>query len=145
MVQTGQTALKHRSDRSVRPVPILVVNICPLFFGDASMPKNKPLDQNYLRMMINMHRPYFVLRTINSIGHIMLLLQASDETTCLDHHTCFRLPTLLEQPPLVVPWTPSCAFVATSSFGCEISLGDTTSDVNTYCLASCLSHLPCCN
>ena len=27
MVQTGQTAQKHRSDRSVRPVPILVVNI----------------------------------------------------------------------------------------------------------------------
>jgi len=32
MVQTGQTALKHRSDRSVRPVPILVVNICPPIF-----------------------------------------------------------------------------------------------------------------
>src|SRR6185437_7652149 len=26
MVQTGQTACKHRSDRSVRPMPILVVN-----------------------------------------------------------------------------------------------------------------------
>ena len=32
----------------------------PLFFGNASMPKNKPLDQNCLKTMINMHRPYFV-------------------------------------------------------------------------------------
>ena len=94
MVQTGQTALKHRSDRSVRPVPILVVNICPLFFGDASMPKNKPLDQNCLRTMINMHRPYFVLRAINSIGHILLLFQADDETTCLGLHTCFMVANL---------------------------------------------------
>ena len=31
----------------------------PLFFGDASMPKNKPLDQNCLRTMINIHRPFF--------------------------------------------------------------------------------------
>ena len=66
----------------------------PLFFGDASMPKNKPLDQNCLRTMINMHRPYFVLRAINSIGHILLLLQADCETTCLGLHTCFMVADL---------------------------------------------------
>jgi len=78
-VHTGLTGLHS--------LPILVVNICPPVFGDAGMPKNKPLDQNYLRMMINMHRPYFVLRAINSIGRILLLLQADDETTCLGLHT----------------------------------------------------------
>ena len=77
----------------------------PLFFGDASMPKNKLLGQNYLRMMINMHRSYFILRAINSIGRI-LLLQADDETTCLDLHTCFMVANFagsLVQSPLVVP------------------------------------------
>ena len=39
----------------------------PLFFGDASMPKNKLLDQNCLRTIIIMHWPYFVLRAINSV------------------------------------------------------------------------------
>ena len=63
----------------------------PLFFGDASMPKNKSLDKNCLRTMINMHQAYFVLRAINSIGRILLLLQADDETTCLGLHTCFMV------------------------------------------------------
>ena len=55
-----------RTDYSVRPVrplghtghtglyclmPILVVNICPLFFGKACVPKNTLLDQNCLRAM----------------------------------------------------------------------------------------------
>ena len=40
-----------------------------------------------------MHRPYFVLRAINIIGHI-LLLQADDETTCLGLHTCFMVTDL---------------------------------------------------
>jgi hypothetical protein len=66
----------------------------PLFFGDASMTKNIPLNQNCLRMMINMHRPYFVLRAINSICRILLLLQANDETTCLGLHTCFMVADL---------------------------------------------------
>ena len=34
-------------------LPILVVNICPLFFGKACVPKNTLLDQNYLKAMIN--------------------------------------------------------------------------------------------
>ena len=36
---TGQTGL-------FRLLPILVVNICPLFFGKACVPKNTLLDQN---------------------------------------------------------------------------------------------------
>ena len=66
----------------------------PLFFGKACLPKNNLLDQNCLRAMINMHRPYFVLRAINSIGHILLLLQADDETTRLGLHTCFTIADL---------------------------------------------------
>ena len=67
----------------------------PLFFGDACIPKNKNLDQNCLRTMKNMHRLYFVLRAINSIGRILLLLlQADDETTCLGLHTCFMVADL---------------------------------------------------
>ena len=125
---------------------ILVINICPpCFFGNAYMPKNKPLDKNCLRTMINTHRPFFVLRTINSIGRILRLLQANDETTCLGLHTCFMVADLLVQPPLAVPWTHSYAPVATSSFGCEISLRDTTSVINTDCLASHLSHPLCSN
>ena len=94
MVQTGQTARRHRSDQSIRQCQFWSSTYAPLFFGDASMPKNKPLDQNCLRTMINMHRPYFILRAINSIGHILLLLQADDETTCLGLHTCFMVADL---------------------------------------------------
>ena len=65
-----------------------------LFFGDACIPKNKHLDQNCLKTMKNMHRPYFVLRAINSIGRILLLLQADDETTCSGLHTCFMVADL---------------------------------------------------
>ena len=46
------------------------------------------------RAMKNMHRPYFVLRAINSIGRILLLLQADDETTCSGLHTCFMVADL---------------------------------------------------
>ena len=67
----------------------------PLFFGDASMPKNKPLDQNCLRTMINIHRPYFVLRAINSISRILLLLQADNKTTWLGLYTCFMVTDLI--------------------------------------------------
>ena len=42
--RTGQTGL-------YRLLPILVVNICPLFFGKACVPKNTLLDQNCLRAM----------------------------------------------------------------------------------------------
>ena len=96
----------HRSNRPVRPLAGTgqtgLFNMCqfwsstyaPLFFGDACMPKNKSLDQNCLRTMINTHRPFFVLRMINSIGHILLLLQADDETTCLGLHTYFMVAVL---------------------------------------------------
>ena len=67
----------------------------PPFFGDACILKNKHLDQNCLRTMENMHRPYFVLRVINSISRILLLLQADDETTCLGLHTCFMVADLV--------------------------------------------------
>ena len=85
--------------RPVRPVCSTSANfgrqhMPTYFFGDASMPKNKPLDQNCLKTMINMHRPYFVLRAINSIGHILLLFQADDETTCLGLHTYFMVADL---------------------------------------------------
>ena len=53
---TGQTA---RSDRSDRLVPILAVNICPLFFGKACLPKNILLSQNCLRAMINITSTIF--------------------------------------------------------------------------------------
>ena len=51
--KTGLTDFRDKSDRSCTAVPILVVNICPLFFGKACVPKNTPLDQNYLRAMMN--------------------------------------------------------------------------------------------
>ena len=66
----------------------------PLFFGDGCIPKIKHLNQNCLRTMKNMHWPYFVLRAINSIGRILLLLQADDKTTCLGLHTCFMVADL---------------------------------------------------
>ena len=87
-----------RSDRLCAPVrPVCQFwssTYVLLFFGNACMPKNKPLNQNYLRTMINIHRPFFVLRTINSIGRILILLQADDETTCLGFHTCFMVADL---------------------------------------------------
>ena len=51
--KTGLTGFWDRSDHSCTAVPILVVNICPLFFGKACMPKNTHLDQNGLRAMMN--------------------------------------------------------------------------------------------
>ena len=105
-----------RSDSPVRPVGVArqatrprpirplagtgLIGLCqfwslayaPLFFGDASMPKNKPLDQNCLQT--NMHQPYFILRAINSIGHILLLFQDDDEITCLGLYTCFMVADL---------------------------------------------------
>ena len=84
LADTGQTCLFNQCQ-------FWSSTYAPLFFGDASMPKNKPMNQNCLRTMINMHRPYFVLRAINSIGHILLLLQADDETTCLGLHTYFMI------------------------------------------------------
>ena len=71
----------------VRPVytavSILVVNICPLFFGKACVPKNTPMDQNCLRTMINdIHQPFFVLRAIKNYRTYLALLQVDDETIC---------------------------------------------------------------
>ena len=84
---TGQTGLFYQCQ-------FWSSTYAPLFFGDASMPKNKPMDQNCLKTMINMHRPYFVLMAINSIGQILVLFQADDETTCLGLHTCFMVADL---------------------------------------------------
>ena len=92
--QTGLTGLDKRSDRFPLLCQFWSSTYTPLFFGDASMVKNKPLDQNCLRTMINMHRPYFVLRAINSIGRILLFLQSDDETTYLGLHTCFMVVDL---------------------------------------------------
>ena len=68
----------------VRPVctavPILVVNICPLFFGKACMPKNTLLDQKCLRAMINNTSAIFVLRAIKNYRPCLALLQVDDET-----------------------------------------------------------------
>jgi len=134
---TGQTSLSlsdrlhvlDRSDYLGIPVRPVIANfghqhMPPYFLVMLAWQKNKPLDQNCLRTMINVHRQYFVLRAINIIGHILLLLQADDETTHLGLHTCMWFPTLLVQPPLVVPWTPSCASVAAFFFGCVTSLSD---------------------
>ena len=66
----------------------------PCFLVMLAYQKNKPLNQNCLRTMINMHRPYFILRAINSIGHILLLFQADDETTCLGLYICFMVADL---------------------------------------------------
>ena len=75
-----------------RPLPSPVTPSGCFFYARVS--KNKYLDQNYLRTMKNMYRPYFVLRAINFIGCILLLLQADDETTCLGLHTCFMVADL---------------------------------------------------
>ena len=85
----------------------------PLFFGDASMLKNKPLDQNCLRTMINMHRPYFVLRAINYISHMLLLFQADDETTCLGLRTCFMVTDLAGT-------TSACCFMDSLRIRCNL-------------------------
>ena len=70
----------------VRPVctivPILVVKICPLFFGKACMPKNTLLDQKCLRAMINNTSAIFVLRAIKNYRPCLALLQVDDETIC---------------------------------------------------------------
>ena len=94
VILTGQTSL------CIPVWPVYTVcqfwssTYAPLFFGDACIPKNKHLDQNCLRTMKKMHQPYFVLRAINSIGRILLFLQADDETTCLGLHTCFMVAVL---------------------------------------------------
>ena len=84
---TGQTGLFDRCQ-------FWSSTYAPCFLVMLACQKNKPLDQNCLKTMINMHRPYFVLRAINSIGHILLLLQADCKTTCLGLHTCFMVADL---------------------------------------------------
>ena len=51
--RTGHSASTGQTARSDRLVPILAVNICPMFFGKACLPKNILLSQNCLRSMIN--------------------------------------------------------------------------------------------
>jgi hypothetical protein len=87
LVSTGQTGLFDLCQ-------FWSSTYAPLFFGDACILKNKSMDQNCLRTMINIHRLYFILRAINSIGRILLLLQTDDETTCLGLHTCFMVTDL---------------------------------------------------
>ena len=79
----------------VRPVctavRILVVNICPLFFGKDCMPKNTLLDQNYLRAMINNTSAIFVLRVIKNYRPCLALLQVDDEIICFGLQTFFMI------------------------------------------------------
>ena len=74
-------------DRSDRLVPILAVNICPLFFYKACLPKNILLSQNCIRAMINTTSAIFLLKAINN--YRPCFAQVDVETTSLGRHTFF--------------------------------------------------------
>ena len=94
---TGQTSRPlpdrpqclDRSYRSDRLVPILAVNIGPLFFSKACLPKHILLSQNCLRAMINTTSAIFVLKAINN--YRSCFAQVDVETTCLGRHTFFTV------------------------------------------------------
>ena len=102
---TGQTGRLlsnwlHRQ-RPVRPLgatgqtgwssllPILVVNICPLFFGKACVPKNTLLDQNFLRAMINNTLAIFYAKGDKNYRSCLAFLQVDDESICFGLQTFF--------------------------------------------------------
>ena len=74
----------YRSDWSL---PILVVNICPLFFGKAYLPKNIILSQNCLRTMINITSAIFCAKGDKQLSAMSCFNQDNAETTCFDRHT----------------------------------------------------------
>ena len=75
-------------------LPILVVNICPSVFL-VMLACQKQVSGLKLSQDDDKHTSaIFLLRTINSIGCILLPFQADDETTCLDLHTCFMVADL---------------------------------------------------
>jgi hypothetical protein len=55
---TGLTGGTHTSDRSDKTCQFWVQTYAPLFSGKACVPENIHNDQNWLKTMINVHRPY---------------------------------------------------------------------------------------
>jgi hypothetical protein len=55
---TGLTGGTHRSDRSDKMCQFLVRTYALLFSGKACVPENIHNDQNWIKTMINAHRPY---------------------------------------------------------------------------------------
>ena len=135
--QTGQTGWHSL-------LSILVVNIYPLFFGKACVPKNTLLDQNCLRAM-NTSAIFCAMGDNNLSAISCFFFKLTTKQLAWASIPASWLPTLLVQPPLAIPWTLSCASFATSSFECETNLRDTTSAVYILNLVLCSSHTPCCN
>jgi hypothetical protein len=63
---TGLTGGTHRSDRSNQTCQFWVRTYAPLFSGKAWVPRNIHNDQNWLKTMINVHRPY-----VNSVWMLL--------------------------------------------------------------------------
>ena len=95
--RTGQTGRYCR-------MPILVVNISPLFFGKACVPKNTLLNQNCLRA-ITIYRPYLASSSSwwwNNLFGLPYLLHGRRPcwyNLCLLFHGFFLAHPL--QPPLL--------------------------------------------
>ena len=104
VIPTGQTSRLlpdrlHRH-RPVRPpgatgqtgwsslLSILVVDICPLFFGKACVPKNTLLDQNYLKAMINNTSAIFCAKGDKNYRPCLTFLQVN-EIICFGLQTFF--------------------------------------------------------
>ena len=70
-------------------LPILVINICPLFFGKAYVPKNTLLDQNCLKTMINDTSAIFCAKGNKNYRPCLASFQVDDETICFGLQTFF--------------------------------------------------------
>jgi hypothetical protein len=55
---TGMTGGTYRSDRSDKTCQFWVRTYAPLFSSKACVPENIHNDQNWLKTIINVHRPY---------------------------------------------------------------------------------------
>jgi hypothetical protein len=55
---TGLTSGTHRSDLSDKTCQFWVRTYAPLFSGKACVPENIHNDKNWIKTMINVHRPY---------------------------------------------------------------------------------------
>ena len=93
---TGQTGL-------FRLLPILVINICPMFFGKTCVPKNTPLDQNCLKTMINNTSAIFCAKGDKNYRPCLTFLQVNEII-------CFGLQTFFMAIGFV-GWTSTCCSI----------------------------------
>ena len=84
----------NRLERPVRPVGLVCCQFwsstyAPLFFDKACVPKNTPLDQNYLRVMITNTSTIFCAKGDKNYRSCLTFLQVDDETICFGLQTFF--------------------------------------------------------